>query len=367
VRPRNPISELNWAIVGLGYWGPNLLRIAWELEGVHVKYACERDAVALAKHTRRYPEVEQVDHVDVVLDDPEVDAVLLATPISTHHELGMRALQAGKHVFIEKPMATTVDECEDLIALADERRLILMPGHTFVYSPPVVRIKEMLDRGEIGRLHFGTSTRVNLGIHQSDASVVRDLGPHDFSILHYWFGVPTFVRAIARASVTDKLDVAFIDLGFPDQSLFHLEMAWLSPSKLRRTVLVGSEKMIVYDDTSTEQVRVYDSGADIIEPETFGEYQLSYRLGDIHSPRIDASEPLHLELLDFAGAIREGRDPRADARMGRNVVRMVEATERSLDSNAAPVWLAAETDEERHKPDRRRSVGGMPIRRLPLQ
>jgi predicted dehydrogenase len=242
-----------------------------------------------------------------------------------------------------------------------------MPGHTFVYSPPVVRIKEMLRQGEIGRLHFGTSTRVNLGIHQSDASVVRDLGPHDFSILHYWFGEPSFVRAIARASVTDKLDVAFMDLGFPDQILFHLEIAWLSPSKLRRTVLVGSEKMIVYDDTAAEQVRIYDSGADVIEPETFGEYQLSYRLGDIHSPRIDAAEPLHLELQDFAGAQREGRAPRADARMGRAVVRMMEATERSLDHNAAPVWLSGETDEERSRPDRRRSVGGMPIRRLPLE
>ena len=328
---------------------------------------CDHDPAALAKHARRYSDLERVTDVQLILDDPEIDAILLATPISTHHDLGRRVLEAGKNVFIEKPMASTVQECEDLIAVADERGLILMPGHTFVYSPPVVRIKEMLRQGEIGRLHFGTSTRVNLGIHQSDASVVRDLGPHDFSILHYWFGEPSFVRAIARASVTDKLDVAFIDLGFPDQSLFHLEIAWLSPSKLRRTVLVGSEKMIVYDDTSAEQVRVYDAGADIIEPETFGEYQLSYRLGDIHSPRIAAAEPLHLELEDFAGALREGRAPRADAHMGRAVVRMMEATERSLDHNAAPVWLSAETDEERRSPDRRRSVGGMPIRRLPLQ
>jgi predicted dehydrogenase len=321
----------------------------------------------LERHARRFPDVERVTDLQAILDDPEVDAVLLATPISTHHDLGRRALEAGKSVFIEKPMASTVEECEDLIAVAEERELVLMPGHTFVYSPPVVHIKEMLSRGEIGRLHFGTSTRVNLGIHQSDASVVRDLGPHDFSILYYWFGSPSFVRAIARASVTDKLDVAFIDLGFPDQSLIHLEIAWLSPSKLRRTVLVGSEKMIVYDDTAVEQVRVYDAGADIIEPETFGEYQLSYRSGDIHSPRIDAAEPLHLELQDFARAMRDGSTPRADARMGRDVVRMVEATERSLDYNAAPVWLSAETDEERRKPDRRRSVGGMPIRRLPLQ
>jgi predicted dehydrogenase len=357
--------DLNWAIVGLGYWGPNLLRNAWELEGVQVKAMCDRDPEALAKQARRYPNVDGTQDFDDVLDDPAIDAVLLATPISTHHELGRRALEAGKHLFVEKPMASSVDECDDLINLAEERELVLMPGHTFVYSPPVVRIKEILSRGEVGRLHFGTSTRVNLGIHQSDASVVRDLGPHDFSILHYWFGEPSFVRAIARASLTDKLDVAFIDLGFPDHSLFHLEIAWLSPSKLRRTVLVGSKKMLVYDDTSTEQVRIYDSGADVIEPETFGEYQLSYRSGDIHSPRIDPAEPLHLELNDLADAIREGHAPRADPRMGRSVVRMIEATERSLEYNAAPVWLAAKSDDERHKPDRRRSVGGMPIRRLP--
>lgn len=333
---------------------------------MRVKTICDRDPRQLDKQARRYPNLQTTQEFDAVLGDPDVDAVLIATPISTHHAIARAVLEADKHVFVEKPMAATVEECDDLIELARERERILMPGHTFVYSPPVVRIKEMLEQGEIGRLHFGTSTRVNLGLHQSDASVVRDLGPHDFSILQYWFGEPSFVRAIARASVTDKLDVAFIDLGFPDQSLFHLEIAWLSPSKLRRTVLVGSEKMIVYDDTASEQVRVYDWGADVIEPETFGEYQLSYRSGDIHSPRIETSEPLHNELNDFAGAIREGRSPRADAQMGRNVVRMVEATERSLEYNAAPVWLEEETDEDRRRPDRRRSIGGMPIRRLPL-
>jgi predicted dehydrogenase len=351
--------------VGLGYWGPNLLRNAWELDGARVKAVCDRDPDALARHGRRYPDVEQTRDLDHVLSDPAVDAVLISTPISTHFELGRRTLEAGKHVFIEKPMANTAAECDELIRVADERGLCLMPGHTFVYSPPVVKIKEMLASGEVGRVHFGTSTRVNLGIHQSDASVVRDLGPHDFSILHYWLGEPAFVRAIARASVTDKLDVAFVDLGFHDQSLFHVELSWLSPTKLRRTVLVGSEKMIVYDDTAVQRVRVFDWGADVIAPHSFGEFQLSYRSGDIHSPRIDADEPLSLELRDFVGAIAEGREPRANSRMGRDVVRMVEATERSLEYNAAPVWLSEETHEERRAPDRRRSAGGMPIQRLP--
>jgi predicted dehydrogenase len=179
-------------------------------------------------------------------------------------------------------------------------------------------------------------------------------------MLTYWFGDATFVRAIGRASLTDKLDVAFVDLGFPDQSLFHVELSWLAPTKLRRTVLVGSKKMMVYDDTATEQVRVYDYGADVIEPQTFGEYQLSYRSGDIWSPRIDPAEPLALELRDFADSILEEREPVASAELGRKVVALVEATERSLDYNAAPVWLTGGPADQRRAPDRRRSEGGMP-------
>ncbi|HEY8866761.1 MAG TPA: Gfo/Idh/MocA family oxidoreductase [Solirubrobacteraceae bacterium] len=357
------MPETVLAVIGLGYWGPNLLRNAWELEGARVAWICDRDPVALERQGHRYPGVGMTPDIADVLADPEVDGLLVSTPISTHFELGRRALEAGKHVFIEKPMAAEVSECEQLIAIARERSLCLMPGHTFLYSPPVVKIKEMLDAGELGKLHFGTSTRVNLGIHQGDASVVRDLAPHDFSILQYWFGDAAFVRAIARASlVPDHLDVAFIDLGYDDQSLFHVEISWLAPTKLRRTVLVGSEKMVVYDDTATEQLRVFDWGHDMIEPKTFGEFQLSYRSGDVLSPRLAADEPLSLEVADFAAAIREGRDARATPELGLEVVRLVEATERSLDFNAAPVWLSRDPGQQRREPDRRRSDGGMPIR-----
>lgn len=303
---------------------------------------------------------------DDVLDDPDIDAVLIATPVRLHHGMALAALQAGKHVFVEKPMAQSSAQCHELMQCASERELVLMPGHTFLYSPPVRKVKELLDAGELGELFFGTFSRVNLGIHQSDASVVRDLGPHDFSMLLYWLGRPRFVRAVGRDSVgSGQLDVVFIDMGMPSGALVHMELSWLAPTKLRRTVLVGSGKMVVYEDTSTEQVRVYDRGVEVIEPQSFGEFQLSYRSGDIHSPRIDADEPLSLELRDFVGAIAEGREPRANSRMGRDVVRMVEATERSLEYNAAPVWLSEETHEERRAPDRRRSAGGMPIQRLP--
>lgn len=331
-----------------------------------MKAICDTDGDALARHAQRHPDLTTTgDFADLLADD-EVDAILISTPISTHYELGRRCLEAGKHAFIEKPMAGTVEECRKLERLAADRGLCLMPGHTFVYSPPVVRVKEMIESGELGEIYFGSSTRVNLGIHQGDASVVRDLAPHDFSVLLYWLGSPEFVRAVARASVIpDKLDVAFIDLGFADGCLFHLDLAWLAPTKLRRTMLVGSEKMVVYEDTSSEQVRVFDWGAEVIEPQTFGEFQLSYRSGDIWSPRIDPDEPLSLELADFAAAIRERRAPRANPGLGTQVVRLVEAAEHSLEHNSAPVWLSEDPEDQRRLPDRRRSAGGMPIRRTP--
>ena len=267
---------------------------------------------------------------------------------------------------IEKPLACTVDESEELIALAGERDLVLMPGHTFLYSPPVIKVKELLAAKELGELYFGTSSRVNLGIHQSDVSVVKDLAPHDFSILLYWLGRPEFVRAIGRAAIVPgTLDVVFIDLGFPGGCLVHLELSWLAPTKLRLTVLVGSEKMVVYEDTSREQVRIFDSGADLIEPQTFGEHQLSYRSGDILTPRLDADEPLRLEVEDFVTAIRDGRNPRSNSTLGLDVVRLIEATELSLGHNSAPVSMDRGLDGRRMVPDRRLSAGGMPVLQPP--
>ncbi len=266
------VDDVQLAVVGLGYWGPNLVRCAVEIEGARVKAVCDRSTTALAKLARRYPSVGGTQDLARLLEDPEIDAILLATPVSTHYELSKRCLQAGKHVMVEKPLASTVEECKELIDLAAERGLILMPGHTFLYSPPVVKVKELLSTGELGELYFGTSSRVNLGIHQSDVSVVKDLAPHDFSILLYWLGRPDFVRAIGRAAIVpETIDVVFIDLGFPGGCLVHVELSWLAPTKLRRTVLVGSEKMMVYEDTSSEQVRIFDRGAELMEPQTFGE------------------------------------------------------------------------------------------------
>jgi predicted dehydrogenase len=349
------------AVVGLGYWGPNLLRNAWELEGATVLYACDRNANALAPVAQRYPGIELTDDIDQVLADDAVEAVMIATPVSTHHPLAKRALEAGKHVFVEKPLAEHSEECDELIDLAEARGLVLMPGHTFLYSPPVRKVKALVDAGEVGDLFFGTFSRVNLGIHQSDVSVVRDLAPHDFSILLYWLGDPTWVRAVGRDSVgSGQLDVAFIDMGMPNGALIHVELSWLAPTKLRRTVLVGSGKMVVYEDSSSEQVRVFDRGVDVIEPQSFGEYQLSYRSGDVLTPRLDAEEPLRVELHDFVSAVRDGHEPISNRTLGRKVVELIEAAEMSLEWNGAPVHLGPGEDRRR-RPDRRRSEGGMPV------
>lgn len=357
---QSPMSAINVAVVGLGYWGPNLLRNASDIDGVHVRAICDSRTDALAAQANRYPDVRTTSrYADVLTDD--IDAIVLATPVRTHHELARAALEAGKHVFVEKPLAQTSEQCRQLIALAEARSLVLMPGHTFLYSPPVRKVKDLLDAGELGRLYFGTFSRVNLGIHQADVSVVHDLAPHDFSILLYWLGEPSFVRAVGCDAVgSGQLDVAFIDLAMPSGAVVHVELSWLAPMKLRRTVLVGSGKMIVYEDTAPEQVRVYDRGVDVSNPQSFGEHQLSYRSGDIYAPRLAADEPMRLELEDFVGAIREGREPLSSKEVGLQVVELIEAVDRSLAHNGSPVALVADPMDRRRRFDRRQSRGGMP-------
>jgi predicted dehydrogenase len=281
--------------------------------------------------------------LDDVLADPTIDAVVIATPPRTHHAIAAAALRAGKHVLVEKPLAKTAAEAADLIELADAGGLVLMPGHTFLYSPPVNTIRDLITSGDLGDIYFISTSRVNLGLHQADVSVAWDLGPHDFSILRYWLEeTPRHVTAMSRGCVIPGIpDVAFINLEFPSGTIAHVELSWLAPSKLRRTTIVGSRKMIVYDDTSNEPVRVFDSGVVLPNPETYGEYRMTYRTGDIVSPHIPAAEPLYLELADFCTAIRTGGTPRSSAEIGLDVVRIIESVDESLDAEGARVGLAA--------------------------
>jgi predicted dehydrogenase len=329
------------AVVGLGYWGPSLVRNLQELPDAELVAVCDRRSDALARICQRYPAVEGTSRFDELLDDDAVEAIAIATPVSTHEPLATAALEAGKHVFVEKPLAASSTAASRLGRLADERGLTLMPGHTFVYSPPVNAIRALIASGELGDVYFVSTSRVNLGLHQPDVSVVADLGPHDFSILRYWLDeAASHASALARSCVIPGIpDVAFINLEFPSGTVAHVELSWLAPSKLRRTTIVGSEKMVVYDDVSNEPVRVFDSGISLPDPDSFGEYRLAYRTGDIVSPRVDGDEPLELEMRDFCAAIRSGSRPRSTWELGLEVVRMVEAVETSLARHGARVEI----------------------------
>jgi predicted dehydrogenase len=328
-------------VVGLGYWGPNLLRNLTELDEAEVVTICDEREERLALWSRRYPALRATTSFHDVLEDDNVDAVAIATPVSTHFDLTSRALQSGKHAFVEKPLAASSEEALELARMARRAGLLLMPGHTFLYSPPVVFIRELIESGALGELYFVSTSRVNLGLHQPDVSVAWDLGPHDFSILRYWLGEsPISVSALSRSCVIPGIpDVAFINLTYPSGTIAHIELAWLAPSKLRRTAIVGSERMVVYEDTSPEPVRVFNSGATLKDPESFGEYQLSYRTGDIVSPRIDGVEPLYRQMGDFCSAVRERTEPRSSARIGVEVVQTIEMVDRSLSSGGVPVEL----------------------------
>jgi len=334
-------ARIRIAAVGVGYWGPNLVRNLQESQLFEVAAVCDIRPKALELIERRYPAIPRTTRFEDILGDSTVDAVAIATPVSSHYALAMSALQAGKHAFVEKPLAGSSIEALALRDMAETSGLVLMPGHTFLYSPAVRTIKEILDSGEVGDIYFISSSRVNLGQHQPDASVVWDLGPHDFSILRYWLGTsPEEVSALSRSCLLPHVpDVCFINLRYSSGTIAHVELSWLSPSKLRRTAIVGSKKMIVYDDTSNESVRIFDSGADIPDPETFGEYRLSYRTGDIVSPRIEATEPIALELADFAAAIRAGTPLVSSAQIGLDVIRTIEAVDRSLDEGGASVGI----------------------------
>ena len=338
------VDPVRTAVVGLGYWGPNLVRNLQEAPQADVLWACDQQAAALEKIGRRYPAVALTSDFHEILRDEAVEAVLLATPVSTHFPLAMSALEAGKHVFVEKPLAASVDEAAKLVDAAKAHDRVLMPGHTFLYSPPVLMIREMIEAGELGDIYFISASRVNLGLHQRDVSVAWDLGPHDFSILRYWLGeAPTHATALSRGCVIPGTpDVAFINLEFPSGTIAHLELSWLAPTKLRRTTIVGSRKMILYDDTSpSEPVRVFDSGVMLEDPTTFGEYQLTYRTGDIVSPRVAAAEPLSLEIADFCTAVRTGAEPRSSSEIGLEVVRMIEAVDGSLNDSGSRTELSS--------------------------
>lgn len=322
-------------LIGVGYWGPNLARVLQQSSQWDFTACCDLAPEKLKKITQQYPVARGYSSPAELLRS-DVDAVLIATPISTHYDLALQALKAGKHVFVEKPLAECADKTDRLIDLARSQQLVLMVGHTFIYSPPVIKIKELIDSGDMGDLYYISISRVNLGLYQKDVDVLWDLAVHDISILLYWVNeFPIAVKAFGRACVQKhKNDVAFLWMQFPSGLVASCEVSWLSPQKLRRTSVVGSRKMVIYDDTdASEKVKIYDRGVVLRPPETFGEFQLSYRIGDMLAPSLSNVEPLLAEVDHFAECIRTGSKPRTSGEFGRDVVRVLQL---AVDSMAEP-------------------------------
>jgi len=313
-------------LIGLGYWGPNLARVLHQTSRCEFTAVCDLDARRLEKIARQYPHLKAYRRPEDLLDS-DVDAVLIATPISTHYEVARKALHHGKHVFVEKPLADSTARARELVELAEVVDRKLMTGHTFVYSPPVVKVKELIDSGHLGDLHYLSFSRVNLGLYQKDVDVVWDLAVHDISILLYWLNeLPVQACSFGRSCVQRaKRDVAYLWFQFPSGPVASCEVSWLSPQKMRRTCIVGSKRMVVYDDTEpSEKVKIYDRGVILHQPETFGEFQLTYRTGDMVAPNLGNTEPLLIEVEHFFNCIETGETPRTHGKFGASVVAAIE-------------------------------------------
>lgn len=321
------------AVIGYGYWGPNLLRVLDSLKNVKVKYVCDLNEKRLHDAKEKYPNYIYTTNVDNIFNDKDVDGIIIATPIETHYQLAKRGFESGKDVFVEKPLAGSSKESLELVEMGKKFGKILMVGHTFVYSPPVRKMKSIIESNELGDIYFMTSSRVNLGLHRKSISVVWDLAPHDLSIIFFCLGeYPNFIDAIGRDSIIKGIpDVSFINLKFPSNIVANIEISWLAPTKMRRTVVVGSKKMLVYDDGEpNEKIRVYDKGIDIKDPESFGEYQLTYRTGDMYVPRVENVEPLKLEMEEFIDCMETRKKPISDGEFGLRIVETIEKADKIL-------------------------------------
>ncbi|MHC4371455.1 MAG: Gfo/Idh/MocA family protein [Planctomycetota bacterium] len=301
---------LNIAVAGCGYWGPNLIRNFNSLSECRLKSVCDTDAERLAHMKTLYPPVETTSQFDDLVNDREIDAIAVATPVRFHYEMARKALLAGKHTLIEKPMARSSKECEELVELAERNKLALMVGHTFIYSRPVRKIKEIVSAGELGDLQYISARRLNLGLLQKDINVAWDLAPHDISIILYVLGKdPVSVNCQGKSHVAKGVeDVTNMTLNFSNGAFGIVQSSWLDPNKVRETVFIGTKKMLVYDDVEPiEKIRIYDKRVEIPPHyDSFGEFQYSYHYGGMYSPYLKLVEPLKVECQHFLDCIKSG-------------------------------------------------------------
>lgn len=330
-------------VVGCGYWGPNLIRNLRQSPDCQLKIICDASEQRLRHMQRLHPDVATTNNFEDLLKDPELDAVVIATPVRFHFDMAKACLTAGKHVFIEKPMARTVAEGEELVALADRQGLVIMVGHTFLFSPAVRRMKEIIDSGDIGELQYISARRLNLGLFQKDINVAWDLAPHDISIiLHLLDEQPVSVSCQGNSHVTRGIeDVTMMYLNFRKNRCAFIQNSWLDPKKVRQMTIVGSRRMIVYDDIEPlEKLKVYDSRVEVPPHyDTFADFTYSYHYGDAYVPYIKQDEPLKLECQHFLECIREGTTPITGGRQGLEVVRILEASSVSLRQKGGDIAL----------------------------
>lgn len=333
------------AVVGYGYWGPNLVRNFSWLEGVDVKYVCDLDRGRLDKVSNLFPNVSiTTTEYQQILDDSEVEAVAIATPVNSHYSLSEAALQSGKHLLIEKPMTDTVESSNRLVELAKEKDRVLMVDHTFLYTGAVRKIKELVDAGKIGDIYYFDSVRVNLGLFQNDVNVIWDLAPHDLSIMTYVIDKkPVSVSAVGVSHVKDGLEnIAYLTVFYEDTTFAHFHMNWLSPIKVRQIMIGGSKKMVVYNDMeNTEKIKVYDSGVET-KPGSKDELYhtlVQYRTGDMYAPKLDQTEALRTECRHFIDCIKTGSRPISDGEFGVQIVKMLAAAQASIEQQGKNIRL----------------------------
>ncbi len=322
-------------VIGCGYWGPNLVRNFAALDGTEVVAVADQRTERLDFIRKNYPAIGTfAQNPDELLNDPSIDAIVISTPVSTHFQFGKKALEQGKHLFVEKPFTATVEEATELIDLAEQKNLRIMVDHTFIYTGAVRKIKEIIDRGMLGQLYYFDSVRVNLGLFQHDVNVIWDLAPHDVSIMDHLLSRPP--RAIAATGVAhfnaDIENIAYLSTYYDDNLLGHIHVNWLAPVKVRKTLISGATKMVVYDDMEpSEKVKIYDRGVDVIEDrEQIYDMLIQYRTGDMLAPKIDLTEALKLVAAEFRDSINENRTPLTDGQAGRRVVEILVAANKSM-------------------------------------
>ncbi len=333
---------INLAVLGYGYWGPNLVRNFQETRDARVVSCCDLNPERLAQVKAKHPSIETTTAFDEVLKDPSIDAVVISTPVATHYEFARTALEHGKHVLVEKPVTASVAEAEKLVDLAQKHRLTFMVDHTFIYTGAVRKMKEIIDRGELGELYYFDSVRINLGLFQRDVNVLWDLAPHDIAILeHLIDDQPVSVCATGACHIGNGIEnVAYLTVYFQSGLIAHFHNNWLAPVKIRSVLVGGSKKMILYDDMeASEKVKVYDRGVDVANPEGVHDARISYRLGDMWAPKLDTSEALRLVAAEFVDCIGSGRTPATDGTSGLNVVKILEASEMSIKRRGKEIKL----------------------------